>query len=273
MCELFALSSRWPTTARLSLDEFARHGGSAGPHKDGWGVAWYSEGDVQLVREPHPAARSACMAFLRDNPFVASLAMSHIRRATRGVPGLRNCQPFTRELGGRMHVFAHNGDLDGIERGAHPTDAVYRPVGDTDSEQAFCALLERLRPLWNNGSEPPPLAERIAVVVGFAAELRPLGPANFLYADGDVLYAHGHRRRQGDTSIIRPPGLHVLARRCPRAAELAAEGIVLRSEAPEQEAVLVASVPLSGEPWEPLLEGEILVAQGGRIVARVPPSS
>jgi glutamine amidotransferase len=273
MCELFALASRWPTTARLSLDEFARHGGLAGPHKDGWGVAWYSEGDVQLVREPHPAAHSACMAFLRDNPFVATLAMSHIRRATRGAPGLRNCQPFVRELGGRMHVFAHNGDLDGIGQGARATDATFLPVGDTDSERAFCALLERLRPLWTRVSEPPPLSERIAAVVAFAADMRSLGPANFLYLDGDALYAHGHRRRHGDTGVIRPPGLHVLARRCPREAELAAEGIVLRSEAPEQEAVLVASVPLTAEHWEPLAEGEVLVAQGGRIVARVPPSS
>lgn len=273
MCELFALSSRWPTTARLSLDEFARHGGFAGPHKDGWGVAWYCEGDVQLVREPHPAAGSACMAFLRDNPFVATLAMSHIRRATRGAPGLRNCQPFVRELGGRMHVFAHNGDLDGIGEEGHAADRVFRPVGETDSERAFCALLGRLRSLWGGAPEPPPLAERIAAVVGFASEMRSLGPANFLYADGDALYAHGHRRRQGDANVIRPPGLHVLARRCPREAELAAEGIVLRSEAPEQEAVLVASVPLTSEHWEALAEGEVLVSQGGRIVARVPPSS
>jgi glutamine amidotransferase len=25
---------------------------------------------------------------------------------------MKNCQPFQRELGGRMHVFAHNGDLE-----------------------------------------------------------------------------------------------------------------------------------------------------------------
>jgi glutamine amidotransferase len=273
MCELFAMSSRWPTTVRLSLDEFARHGGIAGPHKDGWGVAWYSEGDVQLVREPHPAARSPCMAFLRDNPFVATLAMSHIRRATRGPLGLRNCQPFTRELGGRVHVFAHNGDLDGIDRDARFAPVSCRPVGDTDSERAFCFLLERLRPLWDSATTLPPIAERIAVVSGFAAEMRQLGPANFLYADGDALFAHGHRRRHGDGGGIRPPGLHVLARHCPREAELAAEGLALRSEAPEQEAVLVASVPLTGEAWEPLAEGEILAAREGRIVVRVPAAS
>jgi glutamine amidotransferase len=54
MCELFAMSSRWPTTVRLAPDEFAKHSGGTGPHKDGWGVAWYVEGDVQLVRESRP---------------------------------------------------------------------------------------------------------------------------------------------------------------------------------------------------------------------------
>jgi glutamine amidotransferase len=51
------MSSRWPTTVRLSLDEFARHGGMTGPHKDGWGVAWYSEGEILVAREGCIVAR------------------------------------------------------------------------------------------------------------------------------------------------------------------------------------------------------------------------
>jgi glutamine amidotransferase len=269
MCELFAMASRWPTTVRLSLDEFARHGSLGGPHHDGWGVAWYAEGDVQLVREPHPAENSACMAFLRDNPFTTTLAMSQIRHATQGAKALRNCQPFARELGGRMHLFAHNGDVGVIDPLVPGMSSDFRAVGDTDSERAFCLLLDRLRPLWRNARQPPLLDDRIAVVARFAADLRPLGPANFLYSDGDALYAHGHRRRHGD--VIRPPGLHVLARHCPREAELGAEGLALHSEAPQQEAVLVASVPLTAEAWAPLAEGELIVAQAGRIVARVAP--
>jgi predicted glutamine amidotransferase len=54
---------------------------------------------------------------------------------------MKNCQPFVRELGGRVHVFAHNGDLDiGALRAKLPLGG-FRPVGDTDSEYAFCALL------------------------------------------------------------------------------------------------------------------------------------
>jgi glutamine amidotransferase len=54
---------------------------------------------------------------------------------------LENTHPFTRELWGRYWTFAHNGQLTGYKR--LPTGR-HRPVGDTDSEHAFCWLLDRL---------------------------------------------------------------------------------------------------------------------------------
>ena len=41
MCELFAMSSRVPASVGFSLEKLARHGGAEGPHRDGWGVAFY----------------------------------------------------------------------------------------------------------------------------------------------------------------------------------------------------------------------------------------
>jgi predicted glutamine amidotransferase len=266
MCELFALSSARPTTVRYSLEEFSRHGGLTGPHKDGWGIAHDVDGDVRLLKETDPASESACVRFIRDHPFACSLAVSHIRKATQGGAMLQNCQPFARELGGRMHVFAHNGDLDTRVWRDRPTPGCARPVGDTDSELAFCVLLERLRPVWLVGL--PALADRRRIVAEFAAELRALGPANFIYADGDALFAHGHKRTHG-SSGIRPPGLHRLCRQCRgEEASLHVPGLSIDSAfAPEQWVVLFASVPLSAEPgWQPLAEGELVVARAGRLV-------
>jgi predicted glutamine amidotransferase len=254
MCELFAMSSHFPTEARSSLEAFARHGGLEGPHKDGWGLAYYVDEDVRLVKDPGAAYDSECMRFIREHPFASGAVISHIRKATQGRLAMKNCQPFARELGGRMHVFAHNGDLDanGL-RAALPLGA-FRPIGETDSEHAFCALLERLRPLWARGL-PSSLGARLAIVAQFAAAIRALGPANFLYCDSDTLFIHGHRRFQGDGAAPRPPGLYMLCRRC----------------APEQYVVLAASVPLTEEPgWRALAEGELIVAQRGSIVARCP---
>lgn len=246
MCELFAMASRQPTDVRASLEAFTRHGGLEGRHKDGWGIAYYADEDVRLVKEPEAAFESECVRFLQQHPFSSAIVVSHIRHATQGGMGMKNCQPFARELGGRMHLFAHNGDLDMRALRARMPLARFHPVGDTDSEYAFCALLDRLR-------VRAPLRERLEVVAQFAAALRALGPANFLYSDGDALFVHAHKRRHSAAGPAVPPGLHLLCRRCE----------------PAQQVVLAASVPLTSEPgWQALAEGELVVARRGRIVAR-----
>lgn len=85
MSELFAMSSRLPTTVTFSLDEFSRHGGGTGPHRDGWGIAYYEDGDVRLIKEAEAAADSACVRFIKEHDFESSLVISHIRKATLGV--------------------------------------------------------------------------------------------------------------------------------------------------------------------------------------------
>lgn len=269
MCELFALSSLTPVTATFSLDEFARHGGATGPHADGWGVAYFEGTDVRLIRDAGAAADSACLRFVREHDFTSDIVVAHIRRATQGAIGLPNTQPFVREVGGRMHVFAHNGDLAGIQDHPDLHLDVDRPVGTTDSEYAYCALLSRLRPLWAAGPEPPALSVRLEVVTAFARSIAPLGPANFIYADGQVMFVHAHRRTQPD-GVRRPPGLHHLCRSCVAPHRMHAAGVTIASDHARQEVVLVASVPLTDEPWSPLAEGELLVLAQGRIVARVP---
>ncbi len=264
MCELFAMSARFPTTVRLSLDELARHGGGSG-HRDGWGIAFAQQGDALVVREPGAASESACLAFLQHQELRSETVLAHIRRATQGKKLLRNTQPFSRELGGVVHVFAHNGMLPGIEtNGRFPTRRFLR-VGDTDSEHAFCALLERIASMWSEGL--PSLEARLAAVAAFADELRELGPANFIYSDGDAVFAHGHRRKS-ESGEIRPPGLYVLCRSCAAGSEgMPLSGVAIGLEA-NQQVALLASVPLSRERWDPLSEGEIVVLREGRVVRR-----
>lgn len=269
MCELLTVSARFPTTIGLSLDELARHGGATGPHRDGWGVAYLDGGDALVLREPDAASESRLLACARHCAAPTTTVIAHIRRATQGPRRLRNTQPFTRELGGRQHVFAHNGMLPGIEADPRFPTRRFRRVGDTDSEHAFCALLDRLAPGWEGGV--PALADRVAVIARFAAELRTLGPANFLYADGDAVFAHGHRRRD-DHGEMRPPGLHVVCRSCAGERDGAALTGVELVPAHEQHVAIVASVPLSAEPWTAVGEGELLVLRDGQVIERVPPA-
>lgn len=269
MCELFAMSARRSAAVNFSLEEFSKHGGLSGPHKDGWGIAFYEGWDARIIRESIPAASSACERLLESQPIQSRTVLSHIRLATQGDIALSNTQPFARELGGRLHVFAHNGHLDvsGLN-----VDSLgrFRPLGETDSERAFCKLLARLEPLWLCDEKSPTLESRGEVLESFAEDLRGLGIANFLYSDGELLFAHGHRRTQGD-GRIRPPGLHFLCRSCVNepGANIDAKGLKVTSDGEDQRVVLIASVPLTAEDWIPLANGETLSVVGGEVVERI----
>ncbi len=266
MCELFAVSTSQPIRLYCSLNEFAKHGGRSHVNRSGWGIAYYQDKDVLLVREALPAAGSPWVEFLERHGLLSHCTMAHVRYASVGAATLVNTHPFRRELGGRMHVFAHNGSLPDIER-THPFEGPqFRPVGETDSEHAFCVLLQRLAGLWRKADgDVPPLAARMEVVAGTAAEFRKSGTANFLYADGDVLFAHAHKRRFDDGGTFgppRPPGL------CLGDTREVARGLDIRWPVSKTNGVMVASVPLTENGWTPLAEGTVLAIRDGEVVAR-----
>jgi glutamine amidotransferase len=266
MCELLALSSSTPARLTFSLQTLAGRGGASGSSHDGWGVAFYQGTDVALFREPAAAADSALVRFLETEGPATHLAISHIRHATQGGVSLANTQPFVRELGGRAHVFAHNGDLPGIYRSEALALGSHRPVGQTDSEHAFCVLLERLSELWK-ASTPPTVEERLTLLTAFAFDLRALGPANFIYADGDAVFAHGHRRLQSSSKHAEPPGLWIRQRHC-APADPAPDNHGGVSIAQEERAVVwIASVPLTDDDWRPLAEGEVVAVRGGEVLS------
>lgn len=275
MCELLAISSQLPTHAGFSLEKLTSHSQHAKDDKfsnrDGWGVAYYEGRDVTLLREPQPASESKLVQFIEQNIPPTQLLISHIRQATKGDLTLKNTHPFMRELGGCMHVFAHNGDAQSIQGTPNFTINRFQPIGDTDSEYAFCSLLDKLVPLWEkNKGEVPLLKQRFEIVSEFAKNLKNLGPANFLYADSDVLFAHADKRTQDDGEI-KPPGLYKLMRQCNSETEheLEMNGLKLsqahemKSESLQQVAIL-ASVPLTDEEWQPIGEGEVLVFSEGK---------
>lgn len=259
------MSARHAAQLTFSLEALSSRSGPGSGTRDGWGAAFYQGRDVAQFREPSAASDSPLVRLLEKKGPSTTLAISHIRRFTVGQVSLANTQPFVRELAGRIHVFAHNGHLPGIAQSPAMAFERYRAVGETDSEHAFCALLERLSGLWGRTATPPSIRQRLELVTQFAAELRELGPANFLYADAEVLFAHGHRRIQAATGHIEPPGLYRLSQQCSLPDQsLRAEGVAV---APGfQEVTLIASVPLSTADWQPLAEGEIVAVAGGRVI-------
>jgi glutamine amidotransferase len=158
--------------------------------------------------------------------------------------------------------------MPGVREACRLSTDRFTPIGETDSEFAFCCLLERLGDLWDGGSGNVPTVDaRLVIVAEFAAALQTLGAFNFVYSDGDALFVHAHIRKQDD-GVERPPGLHLLVRSSnEQAVDLTDSGIIFAPLA--QELALVASVPLTDdEPWEPLEPGEVLVLKRGVVLTR-----
>ncbi len=263
MCELLGLCADRSMAFTCSLDRFAAHGSAAGRNHDGWGVAGFEGRDVRIIKEAAAAADSDWVRFIDRHGIDSPLVVAHIRHASRGVPCYANTHPFSRELGGRMHVFAHNGTLQQVQEGRLPASGP-RPLGATDSEFAFCLLLARLAPVWR--VDAPSVEARTAVVVAFARDMARLGPANFLYSDGELLFAHADVRMQ-DTGRVEAPGLYIHGiAAMPADAVSQASGVDLG----EGHGTLTAfaSVPLTPAGWQPLARGEVVVVRDGSVVIR-----
>lgn len=140
MCELLGMSALRATSVNHSLALFRPRGGEVGPHADGWGLAFYEGRAARVFKEPIPAAESRCLGFIAEYDFQSPVVIGHIRKVNPAAvgPASANTHPFARELWGRSWVFAHNGRLPGVKEDPRFASRRFRPMGDTDSEQAFC---------------------------------------------------------------------------------------------------------------------------------------
>lgn len=265
MCELFAMSASVPHTVRYELDLFAQEGGEKHRNRDGWGIFFAQERDGYLFREPDPAASSELSRMVVRNERPCKHLIAHVRRASAGKPALANTHPFDRVVDGKRNVFAHNGDLPGIEDREDARQWLAHRIGDTDSELAFLMLLDRLE---TAGSPDP--AARLDVFARFASEMRTLGSSNFLFFDGEHLFVHADRRRfETEDGLTEPrePGLNI------RTFGDSHRGHAWETAGAKIEEIagplhLFASVPLDEEGWEPLARGTAMVLKDGEIISR-----
>ncbi|MBD3895879.1 class II glutamine amidotransferase [Halomonas sp. ML-15] len=256
MCELLGMSANVPTDICFSFTGFLHRGGGTGPHRDGWGIAFYEAGGYRDFRDPHPSVDSPIARLICDYPIKSHVVISHIRQANVGQVQLANTHPFTREMWGRQWCYAHNGQLADWE--SLPL-AVYRPVGSTDSEHAFCFLLGELRRRFDDlPASPEAIWECLH---GLCERLRGHGVFNLLLSDGVHLYAYCSTK------------LAHITRRAPfgRAqlsdAELSVDFVEHTTE--HDVVSVLATEPLTdNEQWVRMLPGELLVWCDGEIVAR-----
>lgn len=185
MCQLLGMNCNVPTDIVFSFTGFATRGGRTDAHKDGWGIAFFEGAGVRHFVDHEAAISSPIAELIKRYPIKSKNVIAHIRKATVGHVALENCHPFVRELWGRYWVFAHNGDLKEFK----PTlDGAFRPVGTTDSEWAFCYILQQLRRRF--GDSAPTLAALLAALRELTTEISAYGTFNMMLSDGQALFTH-----------------------------------------------------------------------------------
>ena len=184
MCQLLGLNCATPTDASFSFTGFRQRGGGTDHHADGWGIAFFEGKGMRLFVDHHSAADSPMAEFLQHYPLKSRNIIAHVRKATVGDIALENAHPFTRSLWGRHWVFAHNGDLQDYAPRLHGS---FQPVGSTDSERAFCWLMQELS---KSHAGLPSTEELTLTLRELVPQVAAFGTFNFLLSNGEALWAH-----------------------------------------------------------------------------------
>ena len=248
MCELLAMSFDAPATAAFTIREFGPRGEE---NADGWGLAWYPDTSVAVIKEPVKWGDSPLAGFCETYANLTSrIFIGHVRDATAGLDRRHaNTHPFSRELMGRDYTFAHNGTL---------LDPVYdlpigpaTPMGDTDSERAFCHLLKGIQGRGRHLDGPVDWSW----LHWELAAINALGKLNAILSDGVRLFVYRDLKAWKGLSYLVGPSSGRLGD-APMSVDVDATG---------GRRVVVATRALGPGDWTAMEPGEMLVVEAGAI--------
>lgn len=255
MCQLLGMNCNTPTDIVFSFEGFRLRGGLTDSHADGFGIAFFEGHGVRLLQDDKPCAHSPVADLVQKYQIKSENVIAHIRKATQGQVHLVNTHPFVREIWGEYWVFAHNGNLRNFNINS---GEFFNPVGTTDSEAAFCYLLEQLRQRFRY---KPKDKELFAAITEITHELRQYGLFNYMLSNGDWLIAHA--------STL----LFYIIRQAPFGeAALVDEDVSIDFSAvttPFDRVAVITTLPLTcNEKWEQLAVNELVMFRQGEIVMR-----
>ncbi len=242
MCRLLAMTCNLKTDLKLSfkkLCEVARKHG----HGDGWGIAWLDDGGFSLEKHGK-AIWEDDRAWRLIKSIRSRLIIIHARKRSAVSPRAAdvNSHPFLHRALGRDWVFAHNGWVNSPKpRGNLTSEGV-------DSEKFFLYLLEVIEEAGREEPDAIPEALKEALSPSRGVEVK--SSLNFILASKSYLYAFRY--------YIHNPSYYSLywLTRTSRNSKI-------KKQAGEV-ALIISSEKLSNEPWKPIENGQMLIAEVGR---------
>lgn len=283
MCQLMGMNCATPTDFNFSFRGFKCRGGNTDIHAHGWGLAIYEGRGVRSFHDPLPCARSPLADMVSNYPIKTLNMMAHIRYATQGAVSLENVHPFQREMWGIQWTFAHNGEVPKFTHNPQEcnaqdtakipmlgqcTEATFHPVGDTDSEAVFCAMLNALRAEFTTLPTLPVLYEAIQKLCGEIVRGDEEETIfNFLLGCGQfTMFAFSWPGSREGSTVWN--GLHYLVRYPPfRTAELKDVDYSVDFNETNDETdrvAIIATKPLTtNENWKEFERGQLLMFDNG----------
>lgn len=251
MCQLLGMNCATPTDITFSFRGFSQRAGITSDHADGFGIAFFEDKACRLFVDNQSAVESPIAELVRNYPIKSRNVIAHIRKATQGKINLENSHPFSRELWGRQWIFAHNGDL-------HEYFPVlsgrFTPVGNTDSERAFCYLLDQL--VKRFGYDEPSLDQVFELLAEVSPTIAEHGTFNFCLSNGQALFSYAITK------------LHWLVREYPfRPAQLIDIDVEVdfsQVTTPKDRVAVITTEPLTqNEEWTAFQPGEMILFKEG----------
>ena len=241
-----------PTDITFSFRGFSQRAGVTSDHCDGFGIAFFEDKACRLFVDNQSAVESPIAELIRNYPIKSRNVIAHIRKATQGKINLENSHPFSRELWGRQWIFAHNGDLHGFQP---ELTGRFTPVGNTDSELAFCYLLEQL--VKHFGYTEPSFDQIFYLLLEISPQIAEHGTFNFCLSNGQALFSYAITK------------LHWLVREYPfqpaQLIDLDVEVDFSEVTTADDRVAVITTEPLTqNEVWQAYQPGEMILFQHGR---------
>jgi glutamine amidotransferase len=256
-----ALSFGDPVRASISLNVFQENGVE---NPDGWGVAYYQNDAMQLIKEALPASDSLLYDFI-ERRALSKIYISHLRRSTEGIRSYFNTHPFYRiahMMGARFeYTFAHNGTVADYQK--LPLNK-YTPLGETDSEHVFCHILEVLSNVGSSSwtKREYQLLEELLQVMN-----TPENTLNCILSDGIRLFCYSdiHDHNSGLRYSEYVPVIK-LKDQTKDIGEIRVQTAGNSINTTGIKGVLVTTRAMSEGNWFEFSPGELMVFKGGEIV-------
>ncbi len=184
----------------------------------------------------------------------SQIIISHVRFATSEINYL-NTHSFARRIKsiGQYDewIFAHNGVLNGVEG----LPKRFKPLGTTDSEAAFCYIMENLEGIGT-------IRELFTKLYQFLSELSDYGTLNVLISNGRYLFAYSHCPARGMWLLKRHPPHKGHVRLLDEDFEVS----IGEAKAEDEYAYLVATKRFTDENWEKMEKKKLYIFRDGALL-------